>query len=385
MAALIQTSREDLKLRPENLLALELAGIEADSLLCTDDIPDHEAFPSDTFALVDHNRILPHFSENNPDTRIIAIVDHHEDEKQHPDANPRIVVVPVGSAASLVTEHLRECGLEIPSDICTLLLCAILIDTGGLHPNGKAEAIDHSAASYLLPRSGALTLSGVSTASLNEMPLYISPPVTSLTQQLAQCKADISHLGTSEQLRRDYKQYRWKVAPEGRMVDVGLSTVPLDLRVWLSRGVLQEEFWMPLDDFMDKRGLDVLGVLTTFSDAKKTKNKGAEGSESARGGSTSSKEKKGKHKRQMLFVTRDEKLAQRLWHGIQESDELEAEERLIYKYATKFRTNMEKSDIAKDGGVAGRIVRAYKQGNARATRKVIAPLLQQIFEGRMTD
>ena len=41
----------------------------------------------------------------------------------------------------------------MPGELATVLLCAILIDTGGLKPKGKALAVDYVAAYHLLPRS----------------------------------------------------------------------------------------------------------------------------------------------------------------------------------------------------------------------------------------
>ena len=369
--ALLQTARGDLKLRPENLLAFDFAGIDQDALLCVDDIPESTPFPSSNFALVDHNSLLPEYSDNNVDAHVFSIIDHHEDQQKHLDAEPRIIVTPTqaGSASSLVTEYIRKSGSEIPEAICTLLLSAILIDTAGLKPNGKAVAVDHAAASYLVSRSPTHVL-GAASLRQDGLSLAVFP----LTQQLLTSKFNISDLGTPELLRRDYKQYRWTLSPEGRTIVVGLSTVPVDLRIWLSRGSLQDDFWAPVDEFMDKRGLDILGILTTFNDVKK-------GSKSKSGPGASGAEK-GKHKRQLLFVVRDGDLAQRLWDGIQESDELDVEERLIRKYATKHRTKEGKHAVGEDGGVAGRIARAYKQGNAHATRKVVAPVLQRIFEGK---
>ncbi|EMD37017.1 hypothetical protein CERSUDRAFT_114914 [Gelatoporia subvermispora B] len=100
-------AREDFGLRAENLHALALAGLDpaAPPLLCLDDLPT--PCPTRRFALVDHNRLHPRF--DSPDARVVAVVDHHEDEGLYTDsASPRTVQVPVGSCASLVTRLFEE-------------------------------------------------------------------------------------------------------------------------------------------------------------------------------------------------------------------------------------------------------------------------------------
>ena len=110
--ALLQISRNDLGLRPENVHALKLASLSTDQneILCIDDLPSLTPFPSNRFALVDHNRLLSQFAENNSDVEVVAVLDHHEDEGLYKDtANPRMIVVPTGSASSVVTQYIRTC------------------------------------------------------------------------------------------------------------------------------------------------------------------------------------------------------------------------------------------------------------------------------------
>lgn len=59
---LVLTAHADLYLRPENVYALDSAGLDPGSLLCIDDLPrDRLAGLGAGFALVDHNRLLPMF------------------------------------------------------------------------------------------------------------------------------------------------------------------------------------------------------------------------------------------------------------------------------------------------------------------------------------
>ncbi|KAG8683754.1 Exopolyphosphatase, partial [Ceratobasidium sp. 395] len=164
--ALIQTPRADLALRPENLLAFQLAHLDSNhaDLLTLDDIMSSIQLSKlrTSFALVDHNRLLPKFITEGPD-RVTAIFDHHEDEKQHTNANPRTISM-TGSCASIVADHYRD---RFPSneaipDVASLLLSAIVIDTSGLkkkEDGGKADATDLAASKSLYPLSRFGTIS----------------------------------------------------------------------------------------------------------------------------------------------------------------------------------------------------------------------------------
>ncbi|KAL5520738.1 PPX1 [Sanghuangporus sanghuang] len=368
--ALLQTSRKDLELRPENIHAFKLAPLSSnqEELLCIDDVPPSPIpFPSNRFALVDHNRLLPRYSDQNEDVKVVAVLDHHEDEGLYKDtADPRIIVVPTGSASSIVARYIEQSTSQIPSGIARLLLCAILVDTGGLMPGGKAEELDRAAAAYLLPRAELPTISAFVS--------HDNPTLFTLANELLVKKADVTQLSTNALLRRDYKQYAW--TDKTRTVEVGLSTVPLDLRKWLARDSLQD-FWRDTDTFMTERDLDVLGILTTFHKERRAKKKKHGGDEGAGAGRD-----KGKHKRQMMIVARDVpggNLQQKLFSGLEGTPELALKERLLAEFASKYsKDNHQASDLMQPMGATA--ARVYEQGNAHVTRKLIAPLMKSIIE-----
>ncbi|TRM66880.1 hypothetical protein BD626DRAFT_565948 [Schizophyllum amplum] len=342
--AYIQCERDDYSLRPENLHALHLAGFNdpATQLLCASDLATYRPFPSTRFALVDHNRLGTQFSDGNPDAHVAAIVDHHEDEGLHKDADPR-VVAPSGSCAAHVAGLLPD---NLPAELATLVIAAILIDTSGLRPGGKATDVDRAAVARLLPHS---TLS--SEQSLTGPELHDVPSVSELAQALQTKKADVAALSAWDLLRRDYKEYTYRPswlssAPEIR---AGLATVPLSLKAWAKGGVLESEGVR----YMDARGLSVLGVLTTFQS------------------------KKGKHKRQMAWVVRAsphgsssidvDAIATHLWTGLEGSSDM---------CVTPLKS-FEPHRWEETGSIH---IRVYKQGNAKATRKAVAPLLKKIMD-----
>ena len=385
--SLTQTPRAELRLRAENLHAFALAHLDPDlDILCLDDIPRAPStpFPSANFALVDHNRLGARFSQDNPATRVVAVVDHHEDEGLYREtAAPRLVAVPTGSCASLVTQLFSEHpdGLdETPPELATLLLCSILIDTSGLKPGGKAEAADHRAARLLVPRAQAAALCDhasnanllVASASpsavldgnahapsgvhVDEAAPHETTGLRELHHTLQEKKASVAHLGTQELLRRDYKEYAMQPAgapsPESE-IRVGLSSVPVGFAEWLPR---DEEFFTVTERFMGERGLEVLGILTSFHDRDKH----------GKGG-------KGKHRREQMYVVRKGgQLADSdaLFDALAESEELKLKRVKFPEYGVR------------NGFGDGFHARIWQQKNVDATRKATAPLVKNIIEGR---
>jgi exopolyphosphatase len=322
------------------------------------DLEGVKPFPSTTFALVDHNRLGALFSSDNPNANVVAVIDHHEDEHLYADsADPR-KIAPAGSCASHVASlYPREA--EIPRELATLLLSAILIDTNGLVPGGKALQVDHSAALYLIPHS-TLTDS-ISSSTLSSLPernpetLLGIPQIKNLSDILSAKKTDVSHLGAWDLLRRDYKEYTYTLNwhPSTPTIKAGLATVPVKLRSWGSDGKLEAE----AQRWMEHQQLSVLGVLTSFRDARKFGKNG-----------------KGKHRREMAWLVRDgtdaqtlqlDDIASRLWKGLEANEELQVKKH-------------KKMNLSKIPPTAR--ARTYKQKNANATRKATAPLLKNIME-----
>jgi exopolyphosphatase len=349
--SLTQTSRADLHLRAENLFAMKVAGLDPHTppILCIDDIPPISPFPSNMFALVDHNRLLPRYTRNNPDAKVVAIVDHHEDEGCHKDtADPRVVRSPVGSASSLIAQLLASQSADkVPSSLASFLLCAILVDTNGLKPGGKAEKDDLIATSFLLSRFH------LTTQPFDDSKIHEIPELQKLTASLLDKKGDVSHLNTHNLLRRDYKEYT--LIPHSSRespILVGLATIPIGLMPWIK----QDDFWTSTEQFLNDRGLTVLGILTSFRDEPQKKHE------------------RGKHRREQLFLVRDgvvEGLADELFKGLKHAEALDLKKRHLHDdYDTK------KRKIPK-----GFEVKVWEQGNVQATRKVTAPLVKAIIEG----
>ncbi|KAF8624735.1 hypothetical protein AX17_007066 [Amanita inopinata Kibby_2008] len=397
---LLQMDRADFSLRAENLYALSQAGItdpDSQLLFISDVLVGAEAeksapFPSRKFVLVDHNRLGARYAMGNPSAVVTAIIDHHADENEHLSADPRIVR-PAGSCASHITRLLFQSSGNggvpvVPGDLATLLLGAILIDTNGLKPKGKGLPVDYSAALFLFPRSSLysaglddLILScpdGTLTAE-QQGQVHDIPALRNLATTLGFKKADLSHLKAYDILRRDYKEYTYDIPSSPspspspsplskvRTINVGLSTVPLPLQAnWTLNNQLLESSM----EWMTNRQLSILGILTTFVDDKKGKNgKGKHKRETVwfvAGGSSSSPSVPDADSNSVDAGLDLDGLSNRLFTGLEACEELRLEE---YK---GFRVEI--------GDQQGLRVKVYKQKNADATRKAIAPLLKKILE-----
>jgi exopolyphosphatase len=293
---------------------------------------------------LDHNALTGRFAEHE-DALVVAILDHHADERHHPEASPRVVESPTGSCASLIGRLIQkewDAGMTRP--VARLLLCAVLIDTGGLKAGGKAEVTDREVAPFLLEKAELVSANANAGKVVD---VHDVKEVKELTRILASRKSSVGLLSPRDLLRRDYKEYRFVPAwTAERSLLMGLASVPRSIKA-ITGGDQKgrQELATACAAWVKERGLDVLGILTSWDDERKGK-------------------KKGKHRREMLWVVRDdEELEGRLWKGLEGSAELE----------------LERKEGGMDGG-GDLKMRKYEQGNGQATRKVIAPLVRAIFE-----
>lgn len=336
-------------------------------MLCIDDIGLEPSKLAASFALVDHNSLIPLWER--PDAEVVGIIDHHDDDGKHLNASPRNITTPLGSCASLVTETFKdsfspdEKGVTPPQELATLLLSAIYVDTSGLKPKGKAVELDRQAGAFLEMYAGH--------ASLNDGPE--GPAYRKATaDELKEKKHSVAHLSSRDLLRRDYKEFVFKTS-EDVPITVGMSTVPLGTKVWLKK----EEDNTPgyratLEAWAKERKLDVVAVLNTFKSANK-----------------------GHSRRELLILVGGaiyaplsassthlkanvDVLAEALVKGLESQKvlELEAEEL--------------KGDFGDIKGSPGNhahakevvnVVHFWRQNNTDGTRKIIAPAFKSIIEG----
>ena len=377
---LIQTPHPDLPLRAENLYALSVSGFgdvsnnpEKLDVLCLDDLSASSSFPSHKFSLVDHNRLEPRFAKDNPNATVVSVIDHHQDEQLYKDtANPRIIKVPTGSCASLVADLIQTqspAEIAIMPELATLLICSIVIDTNGLKSGGKAEDSDRQAMAYLLPRSTFVPLPAPVTDIGPGTVFNNIPVLKDLTKKLKTKKDDVSHLGTRDLLRRDYKENTLTPSwAKDSQIKVGLASVPIDFKSWIPK---DKDFYGAVEGWIKERQLAALVILTSF-DEKKSKMKLKKKDDEKRKKDDENKPKEDDHRRQLLVVVADNKdLASKLFPGL-EGSQLNLEKHSFSKFGAKKAT-----------GDFGWVLEAkvYKQGDVTATRKVVAPIVGEVVEG----
>ena len=366
-------------LRPENILALKHANIPSEVLIHPETLPaglstKDLAEQGVHFAIVDMNRLLPGFGAGQVD----LIIDHHEDEGVHESAE-RLIQVPTGSCASLVTKYFQaqwtaaisgpagKAGSPVPPELASFLLSAMVIDTAGLKSGGKAVGTDYESASFLYPLS-TFPAASPETTDDGDISITSASPVpqalSDFSNQLLEQKFDVSDLTTHDLLLRDYKEYILPTSSTSfPSLQVGLSTVPMALKKSLEK---ESEGWTSymkaIDGYMQDKNIDIEGVLTTF----KT-------------------DKKGKHKRELLILVRSggsiktseeaKRVRDELVEGLEASGELLELEVWGEKKSSKLNKKALEGEEILDSGLGGRWGKIWLQGNDKATRKQVAPLV----------
>lgn len=393
--------------------------------------PEHNTY----LGLVDHPQLeLPWTmsSSSSSSRRVILVVDHHADANKHQDAQLRVFRQPegssdpnpTGSAQSIVIElfakEIAKDPSALPKELADLAIATVLIDTDNMRPapKGRASKTDFAAVEALLPLSSLASASSaqelqgkllsnspqevqesladsVSTSSFEESS-ELSDKTSAMSDVLSANKAAISHLSSLDLLKRDYKSsslteqdLNSKVLPGGaQSLKAGFSSVNLGLPAWLHRGEgmgianqgdsskAWAAFWESLRGWMEDQALDVAVVGTSFRD-----------------------EENGKHRRELVVAMRvgaslkDGQGVQKLFDQVKEKLEDPKESPLEletpWKGARLAATGKKErvSGIDEESGrlnVAGEgtamWAQVWKQGNARANRKVYLPEIMAALE-----
>ena len=336
------------------------------------------------FSLVDHNVLLDQFrshpespDDSRDDARVVSILDHHVDERKHLGAEPRVIEL-IGSCSSLVTRHyIVGSGEPVPTPLADLLLSAIAIDTRmkPVADGGKAADVDLKAVETLLPFSSffatstATTAVAASSSESSPMGAAALDALKAYNSRLSDAKEDVAHLSGHDLLRRDYKEYH------GSLIRYGLSTVPLSLSTWLEKFLTPpsssssssldakqaavNELLHEVRHWMDERDLSLAGVLTSYSHIKKSGTVGG-------------------RRREILIVARgsnDKQAAafDSVFAGLEKDQVLELGE---WKAIKDYSIDRGRGDS--QGGEGWERWQVWQQGNARATRKQVAPALKEL-------
>ncbi|KAK9453747.1 hypothetical protein V1511DRAFT_504388 [Dipodascopsis uninucleata] len=256
---ILNIPREELVLRPDLHYLLESLSIPQADVICRDDFlqslqpsaMDH--LGNVDVALVDHNNLLAEFGKLFGN-KVVSIIDHHEDEGSHLEADPRIIS-PVGSCTSLVVEYFKSYFLSGVSeeirDIAQLALAPILVDTSDL--TSKTTETDIDAVTILVKAiSVACEVSG---SDFTEEKYR-----TGWYNSLSYAKQQIDLFCLRDILRRDYKEF---AEPTG--LRVGISSSVKSLK-WTVDKFGPNDFQKIIRNWAAERSLDLYVFMDSFSD-----------------------------------------------------------------------------------------------------------------------
>jgi exopolyphosphatase len=351
---IVSIPRADIALRRDAMLLLDMAGIIVSHLYFLDDEIVTSKLLANTeqatkITLVDHNQIRSSLAYLT--SKVTEIVDHHEDENAHQsvstESGKRIIAfedgqATVASTCTLVAERLFQSldpTTKIDGALGIVLLGTILLDSVNMLPEaGKGTARDADGIQHLLKRTDWSSCANTTPTLVDAATLGKifpngrdnSPDTTTFFEVLSNAKFDPKFwygMSVMDCLRIDYKKF----TANGPLVrSIGLSSVLMDMDSIMDK----ENFHEDMANYMSKEGVDLFGILSLyFEDGNKPV-------------------------RELLLTGSDEVVDSFTQYLLHHPDAacLKVEER---------------SDKSFGGG----ITRVFRQGNAKGSRKQVAPIL----------
>jgi len=293
MVPVVSAPRADLSLRRDVVILLDIAGINPENLLYIDDeiVVDRLLSPPvsgkedpRSITLTDHNRIRSSLRDLAP--LVTEIVDHHEDSGHHSsvtvESGRRSIAfdggkATVASTCTLVTELLLDDqspggnGNKIDGSLGLLLLGVILLDSVNMIPAaGKGTDRDERAISTLGERTDWAQIS-VLSPSIADASVFDkifpegrarSPSQDALFDLLSGARNDPKFwagLSTLDSLRIDYKRFEVPGSSKSSPIrTIGLSSVLTDMDSLLSK----DNFENDMRDYQSSCQVDLFGALT---------------------------------------------------------------------------------------------------------------------------
>jgi exopolyphosphatase len=320
----VSIPRADLVLRRDVVLLLQLANVDTTKLIHVEDIA---TVPNPQLILVDHNRLV-HTEFQAP--TIVEILDHHFDEGHHVEAKKTICFgdTAVASTCTLITE--RWTGRTTGStDLALALLGVLLLDTVNSSPSaGKLTIRDTAAMNKLLQQTDWTSLPEFLVHGTNQL------DTTRLFDHLSNAKFDVDFwqtLSVNDALRLDYKRFE---ATTNHIF--GVSSVLLPMRDFVEKHDLMKQ----LKDYLTWHQIPILLVMS-FSLVN------------------------GTPQRDIMVCGTNADLVNQVNEYLLNDESLQA---------TKVDT---RSTIIQ--GTNGIYITWMSQGNARASRKQVAPIVLEFF------
>jgi exopolyphosphatase len=351
---LVSIPRADLHSQhPETDLLLLLAGVSptaVDNLIFVDDpliVNDNDP---DQVTLVDHNRLKDVFQEKH--WKVAEIIDHHFDEGNHVDTcegkarqiafDDTTGTALVASTCTLIVERLQETWEPpYPVSLGILLLGVILLDSINMIPAaGKGTARDGAAIQILLQNTYWEDLSPVAAKTLQASSSSGQPGTQAFFDALQNAKFDPAFwksLSVRDALRLDYKRFATETTTE-TTGSFGVATVLLSLRDFCTKPSLVQG----LLEYMQEVDVNFLAIMLTFT-----------------------------------TDTTDELSRQLVLCSTKQSA---VDDMLVFLTKVGSLELEEVTDDLVSGSESELTVRFFHQGNAKASRKQVAPIFLQFFD-----
>ena len=352
---LASIKRNDMALRRDVVLLLQMAGIDSDKLVYLDDaIFTSMAQNNDIhkeITLVDHNKLRSDLW--SLEDCVVEILDHHQDEGGHESsvtADKREVafqnqVALVGSTCTLVTERLikADATRKVDAGLGLTLLGVILLDTMNMNQEaGKGTRRDQEAIDFLIRQTewDALDIDEGTKSRIygdeggSNMIENRPPSRSHFYEYLSDSKFDRSFwlsMSPRDALRIDYKRFE---PPTGASHAFGLASVLLDMEDLLSKDGFHDDAIA----YMKEANVDLLGVLTMVIVDDKPQ-------------------------RELLLVGGSDRVGKMM-------------EYLLNDDSAAFLDISKVDDVvAIDAGDEDTIIVKLKQGNPKGSRKQVAPVM----------
>ena len=240
---IVSCAREELLLRPDVVSALANAGVSLESLTCAEDVAAATETPK-SVCLVDHNALSARLFPESWQARVTRVIDHHEDTGMHADAVDRVIEL-IGSCSSLVyRDVVRVAGRDdVARRVARLLLGAILLDTRFLDASTtRASEVDFVAAE-----------------ALREILAWDEDETREEYETLSRARHDQSSLSCAQLLAKDYKQ--WTM--DG--YEIGIASFGVRFQDLIAR---QDSTSVDAecDAFAAARRVDALFMMSSFED-----------------------------------------------------------------------------------------------------------------------
>ncbi len=240
---IVSCAREELLLRPDVVSALANAGGSLESLTCAEDVAAATETPK-SVCLVDHNALSARLFPESWQARVTRVIDHHEDTGMHADAVDRVIEL-IGSCSSLVyRDVVRVAGRDdVARRVARLLLGAILLDTRFLDASTtRASEVDFVAAE-----------------ALREILAWDEDETREEYETLSRARHDQSSLSCAQLLAKDYKQ--WTM--DG--YEIGIASFGVRFQDLIAR---QDSTSVDAecDAFAAARRVDALFMMSSFED-----------------------------------------------------------------------------------------------------------------------